>query len=63
MKTLQKTIGYDTFEEISYVFDTKPEIVEDVTKEYDLNKLSEIYTKMCGLGYKFNWREFIKNGK
>ena len=63
MKTLQTTIGYDTFEEISRVFDTSPEIVEEVTKEYELNELSKIYTKMCGLGYKFNWIAFITNGK
>ena len=40
MKTLQNVIDYKEFKEISYVFNTRPELIETITELYDLKKLS-----------------------
>ena len=47
------------FVQVSDTFSVQPEFIENVTDVYNLIKPSEVYTKMCELGYRFNWKGFI----
>lgn len=47
------------YEKISKVFDVNLSFVKEIVDTHKLNQQSEIYTKMCELGYKFNYINFI----